>query len=202
MRSERDTGPNGPAARARDTRRTNGGRRGAGFALLAVIATIAAGGGAFAATLTEQQVGARENLYGVSFTGVANWPSVPAIGAGTVPSTTTACDASYSGTSGATYYAGTQARLILGQGLNGTCKGGDFAETLTFSAASYVSSETDTFTFVASWTTANGTTETSSDVIAVDVVGGATASTGIEFVLDMGSTAPPASIAGLSIVVT
>lgn len=166
------------------------------------IAILAGATGAMAATLQEQQVAAHENEYGVSFSGVANFPNAPTLGASAVGSGTSTCDRSYSGSSGATYYPGTAATLNVGIGPNGTCKGGDFAETLAFAAASSVSGEVDTFTFVASWTASNGSSEATSTAMSVDVVSGSTGGTGVTFVLDLGASGPPQAVTGLSVVVT
>lgn len=205
MRESDVTGPTGPAGSS-PPRRTNGTnvlvpKR--TIAVLAVAFAVLAGStGVMASALVEQQATAHESEFGVSFSSIANWPSISSVSASIVSTGTTKCDTSWTGSTGAAYFAGTAATLNLGAGPNGTCRGGDFAEALTFAPASSVTTEVDTFTFVLAWEAPNGTNEATSTAIAVDVNGGTTGGEGVTFLLDLGASAPPSEVSSVSVVVT
>lgn len=164
------------------------------YAVTAVAIVSTTAGFSLASTLSSSTVSQTASLYSVSTSGVAGFPTTPAVAVGSLPPGVSACTSS-----AVALASGGSAALYLPASAAVTCATGDFAIVLNFTSAANAGAGTYSFTSFDAF----GTGPTTGAATANVSVASTLSSAGLVSVyIDFGTTTPPAGgISSLSVVV-
>ena len=167
-------------------------------------------GFALAAGLTTTSVNANQNGYSANVGNTVWYGSTitlaPSASSATCSATTADTPSSPASGSNFPVTLGSNTAVSIYYGVSASgCSATDFAEAFTF-VQSFSSAATDTNTFIvyADWTPQGGsaTNAAVAYTLPMSITGSGTSQVTVNLVIDFGSNAPPASTAGLNVVVT